>query len=40
MAYKTCEDCESKVFNLGCIWCNEEKYIKEQLELADMEEME
>lgn len=25
-----CEDCGSKVFNLGCVNCDEENYISEQ----------
>ena len=28
---KTCENCGSKMFNLGCINCNEADYIEEQL---------
>ena len=28
---KTCENCGSKMFNLGCIYCNEADYIEEQL---------
>lgn len=27
---KTCEDCGCRVYNLGCVNCNEETYIKEQ----------
>lgn len=27
---KTCPDCGSRVYNLGCTWCNEEAYIEEQ----------
>ena len=27
---KTCPDCGSRVYSLGCTWCNEEAYIKEQ----------
>lgn len=27
MAYKTCEDCGSKIGKYGCTWCNEEDYI-------------
>jgi len=29
---KTCPDCGSRVYNLGCTWCNEEAYIAEQVE--------
>lgn len=27
---KTCPDCGSRVYNLGCTWCNESAYIAEQ----------
>tara|TARA_R110000796_G_scaffold249652_1_gene377692 strand:- start:7228 stop:7470 length:243 start_codon:yes stop_codon:yes gene_type:complete len=30
MAYKTCENCGSRIFNLGCVNCNEIHYINEQ----------
>jgi hypothetical protein len=26
----TCPDCGSRVYNLGCTWCNEEAYMAEQ----------
>lgn len=27
---KTCENCGERVYNLGCVYCNEEAYIAEQ----------
>ena len=30
MAYKTCPDCGSRIFEYGCISCNEEDYISMQ----------
>jgi len=27
---KTCENCGSRVYSLGCTWCNEEAYIEQQ----------
>jgi hypothetical protein len=30
MAYKTCEDCGSKIGSYGCTWCNEDEYIEMQ----------
>jgi len=30
MAYKTCEDCGCRIYNLGCVNCNEIDYIQEQ----------
>lgn len=30
MAYKTCENCGSRVFEYGCVNCNEEDYITMQ----------
>lgn len=33
MKHKFCDDCGSKVFNLGCINCNEEAYIAEQAQM-------
>jgi hypothetical protein len=30
MAYKTCENCGSKVYGLGCVNCDEENYIAQQ----------
>jgi len=29
MAYETCENCGSRIFNLGCVNCNEDDYINE-----------
>lgn len=34
---KTCPDCGSRVYNLGCVNCNEEAYIAEQERLTDMQ---
>lgn len=34
---KTCEDCGSRVYNLGCTWCNEVAYIAEQDRLTDLQ---
>jgi len=39
MAYKTCENCGSRIFNLGCVSCNEEDYIGEQ-NMFEIEETE
>ena len=33
---KTCEDCGSRVYNLGCVNCNEEAYIAEQVRLDEL----
>lgn len=30
MAYKTCENCGSRIFEYGCVNCNEEDYITMQ----------
>ncbi len=30
MAYKTCEDCGSKMYNSGCSYCDEEIFIEQQ----------
>lgn len=30
MAYKTCEDCGSRIFEHGCVNCNEQDYIDMQ----------
>lgn len=30
MAYKTCEDCGSRIFEHGCVNCNESDYISMQ----------
>lgn len=35
MAYETCENCGCRVYNLGCVNCNEEAYIAEQDTLTD-----
>lgn len=40
MAYKTCPDCGSRVFNLGCVNCNEEDYIEEQKHFDEKEQIE
>ncbi len=34
---KTCENCGSKVFRLGCVNCDEENYIEEQRQLTALE---
>lgn len=31
---KTCPDCGERVYNLGCVNCNEAAYIQEQIELT------
>ena len=33
---KTCENCGSRVYNLGCVNCDEENYIEEQEYLTDV----
>jgi hypothetical protein len=33
---KTCENCGSRVYNLGCVNCNEEAYIAEQTQLDEL----
>lgn len=30
---KTCPDCGSRVYNLGCVNCNEDDYIEEQIQI-------
>ncbi len=30
MAYKTCPDCGSRIFEYGCVNCNEQDYIDMQ----------
>lgn len=37
MAYKTCEDCGSRIFEYGCVNCYEEDYIAMQDYYNDME---
>ena len=37
---KTCPDCGSPVYNLGCTWCNEALYIEEQNHFDRMAEWE
>lgn len=37
MAYETCENCGSRVYKLGCTWCDEEEYIEEQAALTARE---
>lgn len=32
---KTCPDCGERVYNLGCVNCNEEAYIEEQVRLDE-----
>lgn len=32
---KTCENCGSRVYSLGCTWCDEWNYIAEQEELTN-----
>lgn len=32
---KTCPDCGERVYNLGCVNCNESAYIEEQIQLTD-----
>lgn len=34
---RTCEDCGSRVYNLGCVNCNEEAYIAEQERLTNLD---
>ncbi len=36
---KTCEDCGCKVYNIGCVNCNEENYISEQSRLDSLPEI-
>ena len=36
MAYKTCPDCGERVYNLGCVNCNEAAYIEEQERLTQL----
>ena len=31
MTYKTCENCGSKVYGLGCVNCDEDNYIAQQV---------
>ena len=33
---KTCEDCGERVYNLGCVNCNEPAYIEEQEMLTEL----
>lgn len=33
---KTCPDCGERVYNLGCVNCNESAYIDEQERLTDL----
>lgn len=33
---KTCPDCGERVYNLGCVNCNEIAYIEEQERLNDL----
>lgn len=37
---KTCENCGSRVYNLGCVNCDEEAYIEEQECLTDLQNEE
>lgn len=32
---RTCPDCGERVYNLGCVNCNEDAYIEEQIRLTD-----
>lgn len=34
---RTCENCGSRVYSLGCTWCDEEAYIEEQEYLTDVQ---
>jgi hypothetical protein len=34
---KTCENCGERVYNLGCVNCNEMAYIEEQDRLTDLQ---
>lgn len=36
MAYKTCENCGCRVYKLGCVNCDEVRYIAEQYEELGM----
>lgn len=38
MAYKTCEDCGCRIYNLGCVNCNEIDYIHEQESIDEYNE--
>lgn len=33
---ETCENCGERVYNLGCVNCNEPAYIEEQERLTDL----
>lgn len=35
---KTCENCGSRVYSLGCTWCNEDAYIEQQQHFDDLHE--
>ena len=37
---KTCPDCGCRVYNLGCVNCNEEAYIEEQSVIDEAREHE
>lgn len=37
---KTCENCGSRVYSLGCVNCDEEAYISEQERLTDQMEVD
>lgn len=30
MNFRGCPDCGSRVYSLGCTWCDEERYMEEQ----------
>lgn len=36
MAYESCPECGERVYNLGCVNCNEIAYIEEQDRLTDL----
>lgn len=37
---RTCPDCGGRVYNLGCVNCNEEDYIEEQAHFDALHEAE
>lgn len=34
---KTCPNCGSRVYSLGCVYCDEDAYIAEQEHLTDIQ---
>lgn len=37
--YKSCPNCGCRVYKRGCVNCNEENYIQEQIDLTDQTEV-